>query len=962
MRPCSPESVVSFDEYRPLSPDSPVPHFMPKCCNYYLAPTGDRSSSPQSVTSDIEFSEFCLEELFAEDRADSPESLISEDGMRLVDESDKDKSQDRPMTPDSTSGESLSFLEDWFSELDLRPSSPESIVSQEEYRHLSPDSPVLQYGPGLSVFAVSSGEKCWTPESVISDLDEFGLEDLLCATRACSPDSVCSNTDTVLTDGQHSPPIDQVSTEHEPEMRVERARLKQPPEIIGAPFSLVFPVVCQTHRAVEAFFCRASSPDSHREPVEDVDLDWLDDVETHRPHQASSQSSHVLSDEQNLGSPVAAVRAEEAVHERLQASCKSIQRKEHSNVPTLKGSEVQPKIDETSKRKPMRKAEDSRVSAPSVSAVSSMENLSEPKHVLALDQPSTNRPISNKTLMSETQSVTPDLQIPNAFEFSPLSPEMTMPTEKMRVSPESPEKPLNLNKESSSSETSPVLPDLLSHNSEDSQGDEPQWSATNLQTPLESGAPAELDQLLSEFEEIKPNSDQKLWNHWTHLFRNPAKWVLKIYNLMLSLKISCLNQTEIPLRSPQSRSEVTPQTPETVTAYRSHLRDSTPPETLEYDEQSPQSLSDVTPQTPETVTVSRHFSFEELIPYQSPRYLNMLSEELKPNTSEKPSENPVTPGPVEPRAEMVSAQPVPEVTASAHDEEFFMEFSLPPEYAEASSSIHKPKPPAYAEVIRGSTTMHLYEDSDPETYFDCKQGVSDFFETEPDELKKRERKRAKSWPNLPAHTETTQPFTRLLRSFVPLRAADDDDSLDREVAVEVGEMTSDEEEFLTSRVVRRRVIIQQDEMTDIPPQTVTEEHYTDQHGHTVVRKVTRKVNRQVMSSEGSQREEVRVEGGAPPGEEGDGYSRVVERTVLRSHRDHSEVRVELGAPPEVTFSERDSDSVWGEEESAEGREVSRVERNAVVVEGDWTETHHGDPTLTSDLPTARDDFTQGQDV
>uniref|UniRef100_A0A8K9WXY3 Ankyrin 2a, neuronal n=1 Tax=Oncorhynchus mykiss TaxID=8022 RepID=A0A8K9WXY3_ONCMY len=137
-----------------------------------------------------------------------------------------------------------------------------------------------------------------------------------------------------------------VSTEHEPEMRVERARLKQPPELIDAPFSLVFPVVCQTHRAVEAFFCRASSPDSHRAPVEDVDLD---DVETHRPHQASSQSSHVPSDEHNLGSPVAAVRAEEAVHNRPQASRKSIQRKEHSNVPTLKGSEAQTKIDETSK-------------------------------------------------------------------------------------------------------------------------------------------------------------------------------------------------------------------------------------------------------------------------------------------------------------------------------------------------------------------------------------------------------------------------------------------------------------------------------------------------------------------------------------------------------------------------------------------------------------------------------------
>ncbi|XP_071264437.1 ankyrin-3-like [Salvelinus alpinus] len=925
-----------------------------------------------------------------------------------------------------------------------------------------------------------------------------------------------------------------------------------------------------------------------------------------------------------------------------------------------------------------------------VSAGSSMENLSEPKHVLALDQPSTNRPISNKTLMSETQSVTPDLQIPNAFEFSPLSPEMTMPTEKMRVSPESPEKTLNLNKESSSSETSPLLPDLLSHNSEDSQGDEPQWSATNLQTPLESGAPAQLDELLSEFEEIKPEfrpetlepldsplsessegglEDLQPYVEFEELLpesdENPTEGEEEISSLSPSspiqitgepaeisvvasvptdlslsyetdpevfgvtadltktfpepsqvttdpvqlshleylqthraeqsdltgsmylvgptaatqsvgtpespepcLKVlelssesivpsqkfqslehddaavftesstveehrislpqryletvdeeydnskgissiqaaikkasieqskvlcesgglttepsqlvdeTCMSTTtevvshlrdstppetleydeqspqslsdvtpqtpetvtasrshlrdstppetlEYDEQSPQSLSGVTPQTPETVTASRSHLRDSTPPETIEYDEQSPQSLSDVTPQTPETVTVSRHFSFEELIPYQSPRYLNMLSEELKPNTSEQPSENPVTPveegfsppvtpvevkshvfqpgpvdpmaemvstqpdpvepraemvsgqpGPVEPRAEMVSAQPVPEVTASAHDEEFFMEFSLPPEYAEASSYIHKPKPPAYAEVIRGSTTMHLYEDSDPETYFDCKQGVSDFSETKPGEPKKRERSGVGRTQGQASHSgalgrkyqkptalpvcspvhkhergvllssgsedyedapyddikeeseELTQSpgthrddsaFYQAPQELPPLRAADDDDSLDR-----------------------------QEEMTDISPQTVTEEQYTDQHGHTVVRKTTRKVNRQVMSSEGSQREE----GGAPPAEEGDGYSRVVERTALRSHRDLSE----------VTFSERDSDSVWGEEDSDEGREVSRVERNTVVVEGDWTETQHGDPTLTSDLPTARDDFTQGQDV
>uniref|UniRef100_A0A8C7HEZ9 Ankyrin 2a, neuronal n=1 Tax=Oncorhynchus kisutch TaxID=8019 RepID=A0A8C7HEZ9_ONCKI len=62
-------------------------------------------------------------------------------------------------------------------------------------------------------------------------------------------------------------------------------------------------------------------------------------------------------------------------------------------------------------------------------------------------------------------------------------------------------------------------------------------------------------------------------------------------------------------QSPQSLSDVTPLTPETVTAYRSHLRDSTPPETLEYDEQSPQSLSDqgeMTDIPPQTVTEEQY--------------------------------------------------------------------------------------------------------------------------------------------------------------------------------------------------------------------------------------------------------------------------------------------------------------------------------------------------------------------
>uniref|UniRef100_A0A3B3BDK3 Uncharacterized protein n=1 Tax=Oryzias melastigma TaxID=30732 RepID=A0A3B3BDK3_ORYME len=45
------------------------------------------------------------------------------------------------------------------------------------------------------------------------------------------------------------------------------------------------------------------------------------------------------------------------------------------------------------------------------------------------------------------------------------------------------------------------------------------------------------------------------------------------------------------------------------------------------------------------------------------------------------------------------------------------------------------------------------------------------------------------------------------------------------------------EEVLTTRVVRRRIIIKGDHLPDIPPQTVTEEKYTDEHGNMVVKKV-----------------------------------------------------------------------------------------------------------------------------
>ncbi|XP_050971031.1 ankyrin-2b isoform X32 [Labeo rohita] len=182
---------------------------------------------------------------------------------------------------------------------------------------------------------------------------------------------------------------------------------------------------------------------------------------------------------------------------------------------------------------------------------------------------------------------------------------------------------------------------------------------------------------------------------------------------------------------------------------------------------------------------------------------------------------------------------------------------------------------------------------------------------------------------------------------------DDDDSLGREIAEELGLLSdSSEEEVLTTRVVRRRVVIQGDEMPEIPPQTVTEEKYTDEYGNMVVKKITRKVIRKYVSADGVEREEVMLEGPqqeAVTVDEADGFSKVVKRTVVRSG----------GEQTEVTFSEPLSyigaTSSEFEEEPVQGRKVSKVIKT-MVVQGERMEKLIGDPSLSSDLPSAKDDF------
>ncbi|XP_044911892.1 ankyrin-2 isoform X18 [Felis catus] len=210
----------------------------------------------------------------------------------------------------------------------------------------------------------------------------------------------------------------------------------------------------------------------------------------------------------------------------------------------------------------------------------------------------------------------------------------------------------------------------------------------------------------------------------------------------------------------------------------------------------------------------------------------------------------------------------------------------------------------------------------------------------------------------PEHKEESSQKT----SLVIVESADDqpqalerfdaDAAFHKELTEELGELeaSSDEEAMVTTRVVRRRVIIQGDDMPDIPPETVTEEEYIDEHGHTVVKKVTRKIIRRYVASDGTEKEEVTMQGmaqGPISIEEGDGYSKVMKRIVLKSDTEQSEVTL---SEPSILSSTSQFQA-----EPVEGRRVSKVVKTTMV-HGERMEKHLGDSSLATDLPSAKDDF------
>ncbi|XP_035181471.1 ankyrin-2 isoform X32 [Oxyura jamaicensis] len=176
-----------------------------------------------------------------------------------------------------------------------------------------------------------------------------------------------------------------------------------------------------------------------------------------------------------------------------------------------------------------------------------------------------------------------------------------------------------------------------------------------------------------------------------------------------------------------------------------------------------------------------------------------------------------------------------------------------------------------------------------------------------------------------------------------------DDVSPRRTSLVIVESTDEQPEKLGSGY-EEESLEKADSMPEMPPETVTEEQYTDEHGQTVVKKVTRKIIRRYVSPDGTEKEDIIMQGTPQKPvtiEEGDGYSKVVKRVVLKSDSEQSEVTL---SEPGVLASASNFQS-----EPVEGRKVSKVIKTTVV-QGERTEKHLGDASLATDLPSAKEDF------
>ncbi|XP_056441602.1 ankyrin-2-like isoform X4 [Gadus chalcogrammus] len=397
-----------------------------------------------------------------------------------------------------------------------------------------------------------------------------------------------------------------------------------------------------------------------------------------------------------------------------------------------------------------------------------------------------------------------------------------------------------------------------------------------------------------------------------------------------------------------------------------HMSDITSPVITETGDLSSQSPTALTLQTPEPGKANRYFHFEQLNPYPcSGTPLSLIEENIHLSSFKSPTD--------------IGAE-----TASAPSDNV----SLPSMHEEMNNA----EPPTYADVVHGVLHTTKYESSDPEAFFDCQQASPESSETEAGDAKRESRSQRRQpddrfnlqrreKPNVKFNDSAIQIYEpRVLwssgsegyedASYVNESSEDiyveseemvhshnsnnedsafyeasqkhaarggpepveEDTSLAREIADELGTISeTSDDEYLTTRIVRR-IVMKADEMPDLP-QSVTEEKYTDENGHVVIKRVTRKVIRKCVSADGMECEELSAVG-APQGSRGmvlgDGSSKGLRRTIIKSEGDQTE----------VTFSELEA-AVAGDCHVRTGR--------TTVVEGQ----------RTVELASTQDDCKQG---
>ncbi|XP_078799910.1 uncharacterized protein ank2a isoform X9 [Oryzias latipes] len=360
---------------------------------------------------------------------------------------------------------------------------------------------------------------------------------------------------------------------------------------------------------------------------------------------------------------------------------------------------------------------------------------------------------------------------------------------------------------------------------------------------------------------------------------------------------------------------------------------------------SSQSLSDL---SPETVTTVRHFSFEELMSNQSSVNSEISSDDDKSRNCTQHSDETMVDEEEWHDLESVSVKQKTEKTSPSFDEEN----GIPLGYAEPASA-SKDRPHMHLAYNEGH--------SDPESYLDCKQKVSDSSETDPDRASLAQTSRQKvllssgSEDYEDAFMVHEGPCGVLKESGaypsetsdeeIPMRVAsklpgtyDTNESLKREIDTELGSMSesSDEEFLLTARIVRRRFVFQADEMSHLTTRSVTEETYKNENGHAIVKKVTRRVVRKCVSTNGEEHDGKSVEGVAHGSDLG------CNRKV-KSEGDHAELSFDkckdLPSPRQQT-----ADTVSRKETTD-----SRIET---------TTTSQNDQSLASHFPPTQHDVTE----